>query len=104
MGGWRGKPDCKIFQQVTGLRVCDAAWDPEVARHEFYRDLAKMICWCHRQHLLSANLPLGDLVAQAIGIDIKDNYIHRFPKSKKAISWAQFYAAEQARVDKSPDL
>jgi hypothetical protein len=100
MDRWRGKPDCKAFEIITGLRVCGADWDPEVARHEFYRDLAKMICWCNRQHLLSSDLPLGDLVAQAIGVDTKDNYIHRYPKSKKAISWAEFQAAEQVRVDK----
>jgi hypothetical protein len=87
VNGWRGKPDCKIFQQVTGLRVCDAAWDPEVARHEFYRDLAKMICWCHGHDLLSSRGTLGELIAEAIGVLTPDNYKHRDPDRLKTLTW-----------------
>lgn len=94
MGGWRGKPDCKIFQQVTGLRVCEANWDSEVARHEFYRDLAKMICWCHTRDLLSSPGTLGELVAEATGV-------HADPP--RAISWARLLDMRAHELDSSPE-
>jgi hypothetical protein len=90
MDRWRGKPDCKIFEQVTGLRVCGADWDPEVERHKFYADLAKMICWCHTRELLSSDKPLGTLVAEATGVSMGD---------PKAISWALLIELRARQLD-----
>jgi hypothetical protein len=87
---WRGKPDCKIFEQVTGLRVCEADWDPEVARHEFYRDLAKMICWCHTRDLLSSDKSLGTLVAEATGVTLGP---------PRAISWSRLIEMRARQLD-----